>query len=99
MDGRAVVRALYVPTTNSKYEPVSAEKKRLDGRNDSCVIVDELHEVDGGLYLVLQKGTSSRPQPLSFAIPTSGFTKDLSNFCSRTRPAVIMILRVLVTSA
>lgn len=91
--GKQYVKRLYVDATKSKYEPVSSEDKKLDGRNDSCVILDELHaHPSRDLYDVLHDGTSSRPQPLTFAITTAGFNKTETSICYEIRSRIIKIL-------
>lgn len=100
IEGKIKVNRLFVESTRSKFEPVAAEDKKLDGRNDTCVIVDELHaQCSGALYQVLQKGTTSRRQPLTIAITTAGFDKSETNFCYQKRTRIVNILKGVVSNA
>lgn len=91
--GGNYVKRLFVDASKSKYEPVSSEDQKLDGRNDSCVILDELHaHVSRDLYDVLHDGTASRKQPLTFAITTAGFNKSETSICFEIRGRIIKIL-------
>lgn len=58
--------------TASKIVALSADSKRFDGLNPSCVVVDEVAAMpDYRTIQILQSGTGSRPEPLMFEI-TSG---------------------------
>ncbi len=75
--------------TKSKYEPVSAEGKKLDGFNPQAFIMDELHEVkDPSVLTKLRFGMGARREPLEFIITTAGEADspsvwlDIQNFCT-----------------
>jgi phage terminase large subunit-like protein len=78
LSGRVAVfkNNLSVEATNSKYEPLGADSKTLDGLNPSGVIADEVHAWPGRqLWDVLETATGARRQPLLFAITTAGFDR------------------------
>lgn len=71
---------LSVSTTASKFEPLGADSKTLDGLNIHCALIDELHaHPNGDLYNILRTATGARRQPLVFAITTAG--SDRTSFC------------------
>ena len=64
---------LSVDATSSKFEPLSADEKTLDGLNPSCLLIDELHKhKDRGLLDVLDTAQGARWQPLLWIITTAG---------------------------
>lgn len=64
---------LSVPRTSSKFEPLGADSKMLDGLNPHGNIVDELHaHRDRGVWDVLDTAMGARRQPLTLAITTAG---------------------------
>ena len=88
---RRVQQGLYVRKTNSKFLPLAAEAKTLDGKNVHCALVDELHEhPDRKVYEKLKTGTGSRRQPLIIAITTAGVGQD--SFCYSQRTQALQVL-------
>ena len=72
------------PMTESKYEPLGADSKTMDGLNIHCALVDELHaHPSGDLYNILNTGTGARRSPLVLAITTAG--DDPTSFCYAQR--------------
>lgn len=68
--------------TNSKLKVIAADATKLDGSNDSFIVVDELHEApDGKLYDVLRSGQGFRQQPMIMSITTAGFR--VGGFCNQ----------------
>ena len=68
--------------TNSKLKVIAADATKLDGSNDSFIVVDELHEApDGKLYDVLRSGQGFRQQPMIMSITTAGFR--IGGFCNQ----------------
>lgn len=66
-------RALSVDRTGSKFEPLSADDKTLDGLNPHCVLVDELHKHRSRAVLdVLDTAMGSRRSPMLWVITTAG---------------------------
>lgn len=62
---------------NGFIAPLASESDTLDGKNSSCVIMDEIHAwKDRNLYDVMLQSTSSRQQPIIYEITTNGFTRD-----------------------
>jgi phage terminase large subunit-like protein len=62
-----------VDLTASKFEPLSADDKTLDGLNPHCVIIDELHKHRSRAVLdVLDTAMGARRQPLLWIITTAG---------------------------
>lgn len=71
---------LSIASTASKYEPLGADAKTLDGLNVHAALVDELHaHPSGDLYQVLETATGARREPLILAITTAG--EDQTSFC------------------
>lgn len=80
--------------TNSVMEVVSSEASKLEGKNCSFFICDELAQADNGLvYNTLATSQGMRKQPLSVTITTAGF--DRSNFCFQMRETFINVLEGL----
>jgi phage terminase large subunit-like protein len=64
---------LSIDATSSKFEPLSADEKTLDGLNPSCLLIDELHKhKNRGLLDVLDTAQGARWQPLLWIITTAG---------------------------
>lgn len=64
---------LSVPSTESKFEPLSSDEKTADGLNPSCVLIDELHRHKTRALLdVLDTAMGARKQPLLWIITTAG---------------------------
>lgn len=62
-----------VDKTASKFEPLSADERTLDGLNPSTVIIDELHKHKTRAVLdVLDTAQGARRQPLLWIITTAG---------------------------
>lgn len=67
--------------TYSKYEPLSADEKSMDGLNVHAAILDEVHAwKTRGTYTKLENATGARTQPLIFMITTAGSSEE-SKFC------------------
>lgn len=82
---------LHVDSSSSKFEPLAADAKTLDGLNVHCALIDELHEhPTRKLYDVLNTATGSRSQPLILSITTAGF--DREGICWDQRTYGIKIL-------
>ncbi len=68
---------LHVVSTASKFEPLGADAGTLDGLNIHANLIDELHAHKTRLlWDVLETATSSRRQPLTIAITTSGVDRN-----------------------
>lgn len=67
---------LYFEATMSKFEPLGAKYSTMDGLNGHCIVIDELHECDRGLYEVLKQSQSARQQPLLLMITTAGTKRE-----------------------
>ena len=67
---------------NAKLKVISADATKLDGSNDSFIVVDELHEApDSKLYDVLKSGQGFRQQPMILSITTAGYR--IGGFCNQ----------------
>ena len=65
---------LNVPSTASKFEPVSSEAGTLDGKDVYLGLIDELHaHKNRDVYDILKGGTVARNQPLIWVVTTAGF--------------------------
>lgn len=74
------VNNIHVAATHSKFEPLGADAKTMDGLNPHGATVDELHaHPDGSVWDVLRSAIGARTQPLLFAITTAGF--NTQSFC------------------
>jgi phage terminase large subunit-like protein len=59
--------------TASKFEPLSADEKTLDGLNVHGGLLDEVHaHPNRGVYDVIETATGSRRQPFIWCITTAG---------------------------
>jgi len=66
-----------VPTTNTKFESVSADADTLDGLNPHCAIIDEYHaHKTSDVLEVMETGMGSRLQPLLLITTTAGFNRE-----------------------
>lgn len=82
------------PATHSVMEVVSADASKLEGKNCSFFICDELAQAkDGLVYNTLATSQGMRSQPLSVVITTAGF--DRTNFCFQMRQSYIDVLEGL----
>lgn len=80
---------LSVDATYSKFEPLSADEKTLDGLNPSCLLIDELHKhKNRGLLDVLDTAQGARRQPLLWIITTAGDDSPESVYASENDYAV-----------
>jgi phage terminase large subunit-like protein len=62
-----------VDATASKFEPLSADEKTLDGLNPHLVLIDELHKHKSRAVLdVLDTALGARRQPMIWIITTAG---------------------------
>lgn len=62
-----------IDSTASKFEPLSADERTLDGLNPHVVLIDELHKHKSrGVLDVLDTALGSRRQPLLWIITTAG---------------------------
>lgn len=92
---RVLKSNLSIDMTNSKYEPLGADAKTLDGLNVSAAIIDELHaHPSRELWDVLETATSSRRQPLMYAITTAGM--DRTSFCWQQDSYAIKVLEGVI---
>jgi len=68
---------IHIVETASKFEPLAADSKTLDGLNVSTAIIDEVHaHADRNLWGVLETGIGSRDQPIMIGITTAGTNKE-----------------------
>ena len=62
-----------IDSTASKFEPLSADERTLDGLNPHVVLIDELHKhKNRGVLDVLDTAMGSRRQPILWIITTAG---------------------------
>ena len=70
---KVVRNNISVARTYSKWEPLGADSKTMDGLNVHGGILDELHaHPDRGVWDKIKTGTGSRRQPLTFAVTIAG---------------------------
>ena len=83
--------------TYSKFEPLSADDKTMDGLRVHGAILDEVHAwKNSGVYVKLNRATSSRRNPLIFMITTAGKTEE-SKFCWEQQEYTCKILDGIIT--
>ncbi|TVT39625.1 terminase large subunit [Hymenobacter setariae] len=91
---RAHRNSIFVPSTMSKMQPMSADAKTEDGLNPHGIIIDEYHaHPNDELYGVLKSATGARSQPLLNIITTAGFNR--LGPCAQLRKACVGILEQL----
>lgn len=61
---------LYHPASDSSLEVLAADSSRLQGRNPSCAIVDEVHVTDPDVWDALALAGGTRLRPLTLGIST-----------------------------
>lgn len=82
-------------SSNSRFEPLSADAHTLDGLSIHCAIVDELHaHKTRKVYDVLETATAKRLQSLLWAITTAGF--DRSGICYEVRTYLTKVLQKII---
>lgn len=63
--------------TNSKIMPLATDSKKLDGKNASFAVFDEIHEYKTyKLINVIKNSTGARSQPMIIYITTAGYQLD-----------------------
>jgi phage terminase large subunit-like protein len=78
VDGRPVKlydrdKRIYIPSTESFFQALSADADYNDGINPSAAVIDELHRHrNGDLLAVIDEGMGTRSQPLLCVITTAG---------------------------
>lgn len=83
-------RSLYVPSTYSRYSPMSSKGATKDGLNASGINYDEFHAFwDRLLYEVMHTSTGARTQPLETFTTTAG--TDRNSLWWETRSHVIEV--------
>jgi len=72
-------KSIFVPSTLSKYQVLSAKPDSKHGLNVHGIVIDELHTLrDRELYDVLTSASAAREQPMEFLISTAG--SDIGSF-------------------
>ena len=86
-----------VDATASKFEPLSADERTLDGLNPHVVLIDELHKHKSrGVLDVLDTALGSRRQPILWMITTAGDDAPESVYAHENDYAIKVLERVLV---
>jgi phage terminase large subunit-like protein len=94
--GAKTTYTLTVPTTASKFAPLSADAHTLDGLNISLAIVDELHaHKTREVYGVVDTATGARPQPYIVITTTAGV--EIGGICHEKMSYLHQILDGSVT--
>jgi phage terminase large subunit-like protein len=85
-----------IDATASKFEPLSADDRTLDGLNPHIVLIDELHKHKSRAVLdVLDTALGSRRQPLLWIITTAGDDDPESVYAQENDYAVKVLEGVL----
>ncbi len=64
------------PASGSSLEVLPATAARLQGRNPTMAIADEVHEVDEAVWDAMALATGTRPAPLILGLTTAGGDRD-----------------------
>lgn len=84
-----------VPSTASKFEPVSKEAGTLDGRDVYLGLIDELHaHKNREVYDILKGGTVARSQPIIWVVTTAGF--DTNGICRERYDYAMKVLEGVI---
>ena len=87
---------LSVDRTASKFEPLSADDRTLDGLNPHVVLIDELHKHKSrGVLDVLDTALGARRQPLLWMITTAGDDAPETVYAAENDYAIKVLQRVL----
>lgn len=74
---RSLRDAIHYDATKSKIEPLASDSEKLDGKNTSLGVFDEIHEYrDYKLINVIKNSRGAREQPLLLYITTAGYQLD-----------------------
>jgi len=74
---RSLRDAIHFDKTKSKIEPLASDSEKLDGKNTSMGVFDEIHEYrDYKLINVIKNSRGAREQPLILYITTAGYQLD-----------------------
>jgi phage terminase large subunit-like protein len=85
-----------IDATNSKFEPLSADERTLDGLNPNVVLIDELHKHRGrGVLDVMDTAIGARRQPLLWIITTAGDDSPETVYAQENDYAVKVLERTL----
>lgn len=85
-----------VDATASKFEPLSADERTLDGLNPSTVLIDEIHKHKSRAVIdVLDTALGSRRQPLLWMITTAGDDDPESPYAHENHYAIQVLERVI----
>jgi phage terminase large subunit-like protein len=80
---------LSIDRTNSKFEPLSADDKTLDGLNPHTIVIDELHRHKSRAVLdVMDTAIGARRNPLIWIITTAGDDNPESVYASENAYAI-----------
>jgi len=86
---------IYYPKTFSKFEPLSADTKTLDGLNIHAAVVDEFHaHPTSEVWDVIETATGARRQPMITAITTAGTDKHSVCFSYREYVRKLLIEQI-----
>lgn len=84
-----------MPSTNSKFEPLSSDANSLDGLNIHFGLIDELHaHKTREVYDVLVTATGARKQPLIWIVTTAGF--NINGICYEKYEYAVKVLKGIV---
>lgn len=93
--GAKTTRVLEVPSTASRFSPLSADAHTLDALNVSLAVVDELHaHHTRAVWDVLDTATGARLQPLMLATTTAG--SSLAGICAEKRDYLRKVLQGVI---
>ena len=92
------INNLYMPSTESKYVPLGADRGTEDGLNVHAALVDEIHaHATRGLWDVLNSATGARDNPMILAITTAGEAGNPDTIYHELKSHTIKVLQGIVT--
>jgi phage terminase large subunit-like protein len=90
-----MAREIWIPSTRSKYQVLSADVPSKHGLNPHGILFDELHvQDDRDLWDTLRTGRGARRQPLIVAMTTAGY--DRKSLCYEMHRKALAVRNGLV---
>lgn len=88
--GGSQQRSVVYESTMSTYRPLASDEDTADGLMPHVSVIDELHRHrDGALLDILERGTSSRSQPMTVIITTADY--DRPSACNSTYDEAVRV--------
>jgi phage terminase large subunit-like protein len=86
---------LHIPSLASKFEPLSAQERNLQGKRPSFVVIEELHmHPHRGVWDAMVMALGKRDNSRLFALTTAGY--DRNSICWQTREYSLKVLQGII---